>query len=215
MRLRSALWLLISVVLPIHAAAGTIDFTQLAIGPSQSWTLDGVTVTADPEYSGSVSSVIGEGLQLNSTDGLVSLGILVDGRINSFTILPYLTIDGLQSTDLGFEWGYRSFVPGWVSGGFLYQYVAPPYGSTIVDVTNGSGDLNEQPTELRSIGLFSDFGQISHDIYREAHPNAVIDYGFWIQSLDFTPTQVPEPSTLVLWSLGLLVMTRLRSRNRR
>jgi hypothetical protein len=192
------------------AHADFIDFTEMTFGPVRSITINGLTVTTGN----------GDGTELiASTDG-AGLGMLGGGRsagmdefdsgwlefsvagtafIQSLSVLPYLLIDGSPS-DIPFEFGTRAHSPG-IASGISYHLVENGMPATISFDYLPIGGAN-----LVRTWVTSDFGQIPLDLYARDHPGAVFDYGFMVTGIEYTTHPVPEPTTLLLLTLGAGVM---------
>jgi hypothetical protein len=203
-----------------NALAVTVDFTDMDRGPSETLQIDGVTISKgtyfDPDVGSMPATASGIGLgsgtigSLGTVDRIQditgymreSLSLKVSGSINSVSITPYFSVVGSKE-DI--------FLP------FDLSYVIGPLttgGPTYVTLSDSSPFvLNLSfvgPYDRLQIGLQSDFGNPAVQIYLSQHPDATVQFGFTITSLNYTPDGVPETSTVMLFAIGLVSIAWLR-----
>jgi hypothetical protein len=202
-----------------HAVAVTIDFTDMNRGPSDPLQIDGVTISGGTYFGLDVGSVpatalgVGLGSATIGSPGTVdriqtegspylreSLSLTVAGSINSVTITPYFSIIGSNET---------IFLPFDVSVYFAGTNPTAPYHTVSSDNPISFGPFGSISSTLE-IGLQSDFGNIPVILYLHEHPGATAQFGFSIGSLDYTPADVPEVSTVTLFGIGLVGIGLLR-----
>lgn len=197
------------------AYASFVDLTQVSFAASNTLVIQGVTVTG--QNGGLVSAVAGKGLGVGvdgsidrvdilkkgifsggSTDPLMSLS--VNGFVNSISFSSYLIVGG-PAPSAGFSafpLSGRAFAPSVPSLPFTLTFPTPTTSRTLDFGTY-------RPSSITDIGLYTD--RTVDDWYRgyltdNGFPDVTFSFGVSITGIDFTPTTTPEPSTLLISSLG-------------
>jgi hypothetical protein len=127
------------------------------------------------------------------------LTLSVAGKIDSITLVPHFSVVGVAD---------NIFLP------FDISFLAHDTGSTeYVDYTTPMSatalTINFTPGELPSsldLGLLSAQGDSVYvQTYLSQHgfPDVRFDFGFTIESMQYTPVVAPEPGTLALGGLAL------------
>jgi hypothetical protein len=220
------LGVLLFIVAP--ASANLIDFTQLSLGPAQTITYQGVTISG--RDGALVGTVLGQGLGVGDLGSLGTLDrterfqdgawqspagprvdrditLSVDGIINAVTLQPFMRVTGpaLGDTVLPLEISLGVRHVDWVWG-YGYTYISS------IDPTTFTF-AKEQPYTVQ-LGLGTDFGEAINFIdflAARGYPDTTFDFGYSIVSMDYTPTEpVPEPASLalLLTAVGLFAARR-------
>lgn len=223
-------WLaLICIFLNGSANAITVYFDNANRGPSDTLQIGGITISGLTPWgpTGQPATVAGAGLgsatvgPINSVDWQVhfaqgsfgdtsvseGLRFSVDGVINSITIVPYYSLLGSEEP-LQFSFPIMIDPRTFGSGGVTYLSpdwfnAATPYPSEITyNWAFRNGDISSFDINLIPASEWGTPNVILYD-YLAANnfPDATFQFGFTIESLDYTPA--PEPGTLSLAGLGL------------
>jgi hypothetical protein len=99
--------------------------------------------------------------------------------------------------------------------------IAPPYGN-VMDVETFSGEINGQP--ISGSGgrgwLFDEFNYVPYQVFsifsvnEEDGLNAVVDGVIVNWNVTVTPIAAPEPSSLALLAIGLVILLKYGNRSR-
>lgn len=209
---------IISLLAALRVHAATLDFGDMDRGPAEQLQIGDVTVSTGLTGFGLPSTVAGLGLgeagigSNGSVDriwgtpfsGQESLSLNVNGAINSFTILPHFA--DLANPDpifLPFEMCYRPNSIGFYQ---LYDEFTSNNPVTIAL----TGFPNVTAVEL-DVTFNQDPSYWWHD-YLLQHPNAQLEFGYTVESLDYTPA--PEPSSLSLAVFGVTATLLCRTRKK-
>jgi hypothetical protein len=224
-----ALFVLI-VALSARADAAIIDFTSFSMGPTGNGVLEigDVTVTGLDPFTVLPSGVqpgivagVGLGLSTFASSGRIDrsvvkpggpqatsqidgmIDIRVNGTINAITVQPYFTVTGGPPADpdqvieLNLNMSPFLNVDGyWIINAFTpHTFGIPPS----VDAVR--------------LGLRTDFGPdpwLSMYYSKYGFPDG-FQWGYAVTSIDYTPTDVPEPATIGLLGVALAWMRRRRA----
>jgi hypothetical protein len=152
------------------------------------------------------------------------LDIIVDGYINSFTLAAYMIFDeGPVPVDPAavFVYHFAAIPPPGRSGGDRYGGYSYGASPTIVRDFPCSDEFpNCQPVEIQQLGLIPEvFFNNFLNTYEIPNnfPDYQVRYGFSLTSIDFTPNtptiqDAPEPSSIALLGVGLLVISLIKKR---
>lgn len=202
------------------AHADVIDFTKLSYGPGDSLVVGAVTIVAKAGSQVSIVNGTGLGIGDDGTFNAVTaygstpqnwqdptLSLIVDGKINSFTLAPFLQVDGPAPIDgvfLGFR--YALHVLGGPGFGSCYceDGVIAPIGPKVYTFRHftGEDEIDTRPSEIDDLGLLFQPDWFRPYLLAEQFPDVTFTYGFSMTALDYDPTPVPEPSTWLLLALG-------------
>jgi hypothetical protein len=200
------------------ALAVTIDFTDMDRGPSETLQVDGVTISPGTAFGDDGSSmpatVAGIGLgsatigsagaldRIQDITGFMreSLSLMVSGSIHSVSITPFFSIVGSKE---------QIFLPFDISWSF-FGSGGPIYRTLDSDSPTGIGIHPSLNIDTIQVGLQSDFGNPAVQLYLSEHPDATVQFGYSITSLNYTPAGVPETSTVMLFAIGLAGIGLLR-----
>jgi hypothetical protein len=229
----------LSVFVSSIAHADVVDFTQVSIGAQSSFSYQGVTVTGNNATQVSTVAGVGLGISGVGSDGSIdwiynrfsdsdgnyisggtmetgTLNLSVDGRINSITLVPYLSIEGptpLEGVQLRFTSRFTPVVSqcgSWEARRAMGSAAAQTFNMSIFEC----GREGAMVTGLNTIGI--NHPEMGNDLryyeMSQEFPDYTARFGFSIVSLDYTPTQVPEPGTLQLLGLGVVGVALIRRR---
>jgi hypothetical protein len=202
-----------------------VDFTQVSRGPSDTLHVKGVTITGVD--GAEVSTVKGVGLGVGadaSFDAVMSwdgdpshfdlsgdwqrVNLVVDGFINSITFQSYMIVEGPAPDPDNPLSVLATFNPVSDFGDMPTDFGIN--GVRVLDYTDWP--LEMRPYEMNDLRLgayrIDYFTWFRH--YWEVNPDFTLRFGFSITSLDYTPFQVPEPSTWSLLALGSVWLLKRR-----
>ena len=223
---------LIAVVLSLAsspASAAFLDLTQVSYGANNTLVIGGVTITG--QDGGLVSVVAGKGLG-SGVDGSIDrvdkldyepnqspkisstidprLSLSVNGFFNSITFTSYFVVDGPATKDplVAIPLTGRAFAPGKTS---LPFFVTIPLGVNSSKLDFAS--LDYRANAISDLGLYTDSTVDSWFrgyLVQNGFPDVTFSYGISITGIDYTLNPTPEPSTLLLFSVGLLATVLYR-----
>lgn len=206
---------ILSMFIGAKACAVNVYFGDMDRAPTSQLQIGGITISSTGHGLPSTVAGLGLGAAGIGSSGTLdmtnynwngeSLVLSVNGTINSFTIVPYFTdFTNPDQEFTPFEMGY--YMIGLDRG---YQILT---NSDPVTITPYPGNSQVE------VDLYADFGQYMFFAdYLQQHPNAQLDFGYTIQSLDYTPSSipVPEPSSFKFALLGMIAAWLCCSRKKK
>ncbi len=217
-----------------NAHAVVINFGDYNLGPSDTLKIEGVTVSS---RFGQPAAVLGVGL---GVDGIGSPGYLdrvshygagqigtpynptystqmegldlkVDGVLNSFTLKPYFN----NNVNLPIGFTYLDGAPDY-PGAILREQKYVDLDPTVSSYTfTLQGSIPVDSTFIQLSSYWDELGTFFQYLFAHGYPDVTFQYGFTIASIDYTPNQVPEISTLLLLCCGLMGCEGFRRRFKR
>lgn len=190
-----------------RSEATLVYFDDADRAPSEILQIGGVTVTSAD--SGKPATVAGVGLgsafldpvgsidrQASYPDGVAAamegVSLSVNGKINSFSIMPYFSVSGSsEDTFVPFEFSYVFHgANSDVDNRYHYFRLDSP---DLVTIT--FSDRTYFPSSI-DLYVTSDFGQtlIRDYVTANGYSGMTVEFGYSVVSLDYTP--VPEPPTI-------------------
>jgi len=223
---------------PTIGQADSIDFTALTRGAASLIQIGGLTISGEDGARVAIENGVGLGMAdgvgragsfdevwhylANTGAGEGELSLTVDGYINALTIQPYLVIDGPTPTDgvpLYFQVAFGPVAYDLVFPSRRFFNVNTPFETRTFNSSDfAGGAASNSIFGLRHIGVEFDFskGDVFAPYLRSQNfPDVSFSYGFSIVSMDYTPRHVPEPSSVLLVTIGLVGIGLLRRRVRR
>jgi hypothetical protein len=213
--------LLVSILSATELHATTIDFSSQDRGPSNPLEMSGITVSTDSIGGGRAATAAGVGLGNDSVglpgflDTLETYGLpefrseglelRVNGRVNSFTIRPFITVE-----DAPVDLPFKMFVLP-ITGDIESRQsivVDPARPSTIsFDDPDIFGFITAPQADMQDalFEYWNRFGRVELTFW----------YGFSIESIDYSPQPVPEPGSLLLLVTGFAGLAGIGRRFRK